>query len=71
MIQGCSGSFEMGEITTFQSLQNENPSKIDEIRPDRPKNDLFFLTGTPHLRKKTAEHMQAVGAVISIKTRSV
>ena len=42
----------MGEITTFQSLQNENTCKIDEIRPNRPKNDPFCLTGTPHLRKR-------------------
>ena len=31
----------MGQITSFQSLQNENPSKIDEIRPISPKNDHF------------------------------
>ena len=75
MVQGCSESFRMGYITTFQFLQNENPSKIDEIRPNRPKKDHFCQIETPHLRKKTADNAgiarQGVGAVISTKTRLI
>ena len=35
----------MGEITTLQSLQNENPSTIDEIGPKRIPG--FLLTIYP------------------------
>ena len=29
----CTNSFKTGQITTFQSLQNKNLSKIDEFVP--------------------------------------
>ena len=57
----------MGEISTFQSLQNENPSKIDEITPNRPKNDPFCHTGTPHLRKKTADDTGKLWELLSLQ----